>query len=107
MADHDERSPLLGSSDEIEPNQRIDDDQEIQRSRSRDSPQYEGLPEVKKKLRWIVPAVAIGVSFFLFFFFFFLHGPAFDKYLDPLFLLTCIDLIIYLYYYRYSSQLQI
>lgn len=64
MADHDERSPLLGSSnnDGLEPNQRIDD-QEIQRVRSRDSPQYEGLPEVKKNLRWIVPAVAIGASF--------------------------------------------
>ena len=76
MADHDERSPLLGGSNDggIEPNQRIDDDQEIQRVhvRSRDSPQYEGLPEVKKKLRWIVPAVAIGASFFFFFFFFFL-----------------------------------
>lgn len=77
MADHhhhDERSPLLrnNNNDGIEPNQ---NDQEIQRIRSsssrRDSPQYEGLPEVKKKLRWIVPAVAIGVKFFFFFFFFF------------------------------------
>lgn len=58
MADHDERSPLLGSNG-LEPN----DDQEIQRVRSRDSPQYEGLPEVKKNLKWIVPAVAIGASF--------------------------------------------
>lgn len=66
MADHDERSPLLGSNDELEPNQRIDDDQEIQRVRSRDSPQYEGLPEVKKNLRWIAPAVAIGASFFFY-----------------------------------------
>lgn len=64
MAYHDERSPLLGNNSEgLEPNQGIDD-QEIQRVRSRDSPQYEGLPEVKKKLRWIVPAVAIGASFF-------------------------------------------
>lgn len=76
MADHDERSPLLGSNDGLEPNQRIDD-QEIQRVRSRDSPQYEGLPEVKKNLRWIAPAVAIGASFFFFFFFFFRYiiGP--------------------------------
>lgn len=63
MADHDERSPLLGGN-EHEPNQRIDD-QEIQRVRSRDSPQYEGLPEVKKNLKWIVPAVAIGASFYI------------------------------------------
>lgn len=63
MADHDVRSPLLGSNG-LEPNQRIDD-QEIQRVRSRDSPQYEGLPEVKKNMKWIVPAVAIGASFYI------------------------------------------
>lgn len=61
MADHDERSPLL--------DQRIDDE-EIQRVQSsRDSPLYEGLPEVKKNLKWIAPAVAIGASFISFFFF--------------------------------------
>lgn len=64
MADHDERSPLLGSN-ELEPDQRIDDDQETQGVRSHDSPLYEGLPEVKKNLKWIVPAVAIGASFYI------------------------------------------
>lgn len=62
MADHDENSPLLGSN-ALEPNKRIDDE-EIQQVQSRDSPLYEGLPEVKKNLKWIVPAVAIGASLF-------------------------------------------
>lgn len=96
MAYHDERSPLLGNNnDGLEPN----DDQEIQRVRSRDSPQYEGLPEVKKKLRWIVPAVAIGASFF--------------KHIWLLFRINCLDFFLscirsnHFLYYRYSSQLQI
>lgn len=71
MVDHDERSPLLGSNG-LEPNQRLDDE-EIQREQSRDSPQYEGLPEVKKNLKWIVPAVAIGASVYM---------SRFDKSLD-------------------------
>ena len=71
MAGHDESSPLLGSN-ALEPNQRIDDE-EVQQVQSRDSPLYEGLPEVKKNLKWIVPAVAIGVSLF------FLHMSHFDN----------------------------
>lgn len=93
---HDERSPLL-LGDNNEPNQGIDD-QEVQRpvrsSHDTNSPQYEGLPEVKKKLRWIVPAVAIGASFF--FFFLPLHHHHSNHFSQP----ECLN-------YRYSSQLQI
>lgn len=37
------------------------DDEERQEGEGESSPQYEGMPEVKKKLKYIVPAVAIGV----------------------------------------------
>lgn len=95
MADHhhDERSPLLvgnNNNDGIEPNQNDQEIQQVIRSSSsrRDSPQYEGLPEVKKKLRWIVPAVAIGVKFFSFFFLslFFLkkNWPQLSNFFDKL-----------------------
>ncbi len=72
MADQDERSPLLGrplnTPDHLEnrnglvggdSNER--DDEERQGDGGREA-QYEGLPEVKKKLKFIVPAVAIGAS---------------------------------------------
>ena len=38
-----------------------DDDEERQEGDGERSPQYEGMPEVKKKLKFIVPAIAIGV----------------------------------------------
>ena len=38
-----------------------DDDAERQEGDGDRSPQYEGMPEVKKKLKFIVPAIAIGV----------------------------------------------
>lgn len=38
-----------------------DDDEERQEGDGDRSPQYEGMPEVKKKLKFIVPAIAIGV----------------------------------------------
>ncbi len=37
------------------------EDEERQANDGERSPQYEGMPEVKKKLKYIVPAVAIGV----------------------------------------------
>lgn len=40
-----------------------DDDEERQEGDGDRSPQYEGMPEVKKKLKFIVPAIAIGVCY--------------------------------------------
>lgn len=80
-----ETSPLLGSPagtllgpgnapDGVPPNgtfsngtasspAKSDDDEERQEGDEDRSPQYEGMPEVKKRLKFIVPAVAIGVFF--------------------------------------------
>ncbi len=80
-----ETSPLLGSPagtllgpgdapDGVPPNgtfsngtasspAKSDDDEERQEGDEDRSPQYEGMPEVKKRLKLIVPAVAIGVFF--------------------------------------------
>ena len=37
------------------------DDEERQAGAGDRTPQYEGMPEVKKQLKYIVPAIAIGV----------------------------------------------
>jgi len=37
------------------------EDEESQRNEDR-TPQYEGMPEVKKKLKYILPAIGIGVG---------------------------------------------
>ena len=39
-----------------------DEDEERQDTQSERTVQYEGMPEVKKQLKYILPAVAIGVS---------------------------------------------
>lgn len=82
-ANPSETSPLLGrpastllepgdAPDGIRPNgtfsngtagapAKPDDDEERQAGDADRSPQYEGMPEVKKRLKLIVPAIAIGV----------------------------------------------
>jgi len=39
-----------------------DEDEERQDAQNERAVQYEGLPEVKKQLKYILPAIAIGVS---------------------------------------------
>ena len=39
-----------------------DDDQERQQDDDEGPEPYQGMPEVKKKLKYILPAIAIGVS---------------------------------------------
>jgi len=41
-----------------------EDDEERQDAQSERAVQYEGLPEVKKQLKYILPAIAIGVGLY-------------------------------------------
>ena len=80
MVDHDETSPLLASSvhassdnsttssNEIRNQnyinghlERRNDEESHDEEETRERP-YEGLPEVRKQLKFILPAVAIGAS---------------------------------------------
>lgn len=84
MPNHDETSPLLAhsehasldrgstSSNDIRNQKSIDEprdghserrnDEESQQERESQETPYEGLPEVRKQLKFIFPAVAIGAS---------------------------------------------
>lgn len=82
MANHDETSPLLANSHPSSDNsstssndirnhningstnghlEQRNDEENPEEQESQETP-YEGLPEVRKQLKFIVPAVAIGAS---------------------------------------------
>jgi hypothetical protein len=60
---HTETSPLLVNADEDAPiaNEDNDDGGDLERQTSNDV-KFQGLPEVKKRMKYIFPAIAIGVS---------------------------------------------